>query len=209
MKAMLVKICGITNIDDALDAVEFGADALGFNFYPDSPRYIDPEWAASIMDQIPPSVWKVGLFVNENEETIHEIHQICNLDYLQFHGEETPEDCEKFELPYWKAFRLGDEGDVEDMKAFHCDYYVVDTNVEKMYGGTGIVGNWDLAKMAKKVGPIFLAGGLNPQNIAMAIAATRPEGVDVCSGVESELGKKDRFKLEEFINKAKRAGGEG
>src|SRR3989338_7038366 len=104
-----VKICGITNLDDALDAVEFGADALGFNFYRKSPRYVEPGEAKEILREIPPSIWKVGVFVNESEEVVQEISVTLGLDYLQFHGDETPYYCEQFATPYWKAFRMKDQ----------------------------------------------------------------------------------------------------
>ena len=199
----LVKICWITNVDDALDAVEFGADALGFNFYPKSPRYVSPEQAAEILDEIPTNVWRVGVFVNEPEVHVADLAVTLGLDYLQFHGDETPYYCEQFATPYWKAFRMQNEKGLELMKKYHCEYYLVDTFVEKGYGGTGITGNWDLAAEAKKVGRLFLAGGLRPDNVELAIKVVKPDGVDVASGVEDSPGKKNRFKLEEFIRKAK------
>lgn len=198
-----VKICGITNLDDALHAVECGADALGFNFYKKSPRYVDPEQAKKIFEEIPPSVWKVGVFVNQPEEVVADLSQVLGLDYLQFHGDETPYYCEQFVTPYWKAFRLKDEASLELMKKYSCDYYLIDTYVEKAYGGTGITGNWDLAVNAKKVGKIFLAGGLRPDNVEEAVRVVRPDGVDVASGVEESPGKKSHAKVEEFIQKAK------
>lgn len=198
-----VKICGITNLEDALAAVEFGADALGFNFYKKSPRYISPEKAKQIIEEIPPAVWRVGVFVNESEEVIRDLSVTLELDYLQFHGDETPYYCEQFASPYWKAFPLKDDKSLELMKKYHCTYYLVDAYVENAYGGTGVTGNWDLAKEAKKIGKIFLAGGLRPENVAVAIQTVQPDGVDVASGVEDQPGRKNRAKLEEFITKAK------
>jgi phosphoribosylanthranilate isomerase len=200
---ILVKICGITNLEDALAAVEFGADALGFNFYTKSPRYVDPETAAEILKEVPPSIWRVGVFVNEDEKIVRQLSRELELDYLQFHGEETPSYCDQFATPYWKAFPLQDEGSLELMQTYHCEYYLVDTFSAQVYGGSGITGNWDLAQLAKKVGKIFLAGGLTPENIEMAIQVVRPEGVDVATGVEKAPGKKDHIRLEEFITKAK------
>src|SRR3989338_8452003 len=142
---VLVKICGITNVDDALDAVEFVADALGFNFWKDSPRYIDPVEALKILEDTPPSVWRVGVFVNEQEQRVKDISIDLSLNYLQFHGDETPYYCEQFATPYWKAFRLKDEKGLELMKKYHCDHYLIDTYVQKGYGGTGMTGNWQLA----------------------------------------------------------------
>ncbi len=200
---MKVKICGITNLEDALTAVEFGADALGFNFYKKSLRYVSPGIVEKILEEIPPSVWKVGIFVNEAEELVKDLSVSLELDYLQFHGDETPYYCEQFAAPYWKAFPLKDEKSLELMKKYHCEYYLIDTYLEEAYGGTGVTGNWELAKEAKKIGKIFLAGGLRPDNVEMAIRVVQPDGVDVASGVEDRPGKKNRTKLGEFITKAK------
>ncbi|MBI2066665.1 MAG: phosphoribosylanthranilate isomerase [Deltaproteobacteria bacterium] len=198
-----VKICGITNLDDALDAVEFGADALGFNFWPDSPRFIQPGQAKKMMEDLPPSVWRVGVFVNEAYEKVRDIAVDLALDYVQFHGDELPSYCDQFATPHWKGFRLRSEADLELMKKYHCDYFLVDSCIEKMYGGTGVTGNWELARKAKEFGKIFLAGGLTPENVQTAIRVVRPAGVDVATGVEETPGRKNRFKLEEFITKAK------
>lgn len=203
MISIKVKICGITNLEDARAAVEFGADALGFNFYRESPRYVAPDIAEDILEEIPPSIWKVGVFVNEAEEVVKDLSSVLGLDYLQFHGDETPYYCEQFATPYWKAFRLQDEKSIEFMKKYRCDHYLVDSDARKAYGGTGITGNWDLAREAKKVGKVFLAGGLTPENIEMAIQVVKPDGVDVASGVESQPGKKDMKKMEDFITRAK------
>jgi phosphoribosylanthranilate isomerase len=200
---VFVKICGITNVEDALAAVEFGADALGFNFYPKSPRYVTPDKAAKILGEIPPGIWKVGVFVNETEEKVKDVSIALDLDFLQFHGDETPSYCEQFAVPYWKAFRLKDEKTLELMKKYKCDHYLVDTFIAQAYGGTGVTGNWDLAREAKKVGKIILAGGLTPENVAAAIRAVRPDGVDVASGVEEKPGRKDAAKIERFISNVK------
>lgn len=206
---MLVKICGITNLEDALAAIEFGADALGFNFYPKSPRFIEPEDAKKILDEIPPAISKVGVFVNESEEFVKDLSQILSLDYLQFHGDETPYYCEQFASPYWKVFRLQNEGtdgaekSFELMKKYHCDSYLIDTFSQDAFGGTGKTGNWELAREAKRLGKIILAGGLTPDNVEEAIRIVQPDGVDVASGVEKSPGKKDHSKLEEFISRAK------
>ena len=199
----LVKICGITNLEDALAAVEFGADALGFNFYKKSSRYITPQDAEKILEDLPSSIWRVGVFVNEPEETVVDLSVRLELNYLQFHGDETPYYCEQFAVPYWKAFPLKDEKILELMKKYHCDYFLVDAFVENAYGGTGVTGDWSLAREAKKIGKIFLAGGLRPNNVSMAIEAVHPDGVDVASGVEVHPGKKDHVKLEEFITNAR------
>lgn len=202
---MLVKICGITNIEDALAAVEFGADALGFNFYAKSPRHVSFERAQKILDDIPSTVLKVGVFVNESERTVKDLSVALELDYLQFHGDETPSYCEQFATPYWKAFRLKDERTLELMKKYKCEYYLVDTFIAQSYGGTGVTGNWDLAREAKKVGKIILAGGLTPENVADAIRTVGPDGVDVASGVEEKPGRKSAAKIERFISNAREA----
>ncbi len=200
---MLVKICGITNVEDALAAVEFGADALGFNFYPKSVRFVEPAHAKRILEEIPPTILRVGVFVNESEEMVSDLSSILGLDYLQFHGDETPYYCEQFAAPYWRAFALKDAKGLELMKKYHCEHYLIDTYQEGEYGGTGKTGNWALASEAKKIGKIILAGGLTPENVEEAIQKIGPDGVDVASGVEIRPGKKDHKKLEEFIERAK------
>ncbi|HEX5035839.1 MAG TPA: phosphoribosylanthranilate isomerase [bacterium] len=203
---MLVKICGITNLEDALAAVEFGADALGFNFYAKSPRHVSPEKVEKILEEIPPSILRVGVFVNETEQVVRDLSVALELNYLQFHGDETPSYCEQFAVPYWKAFRLKDEKTLELMKKYKCDYYLVDTFLTQAYGGTGVTGNWDLAREAKKMGKIILAGGLTPENVADAIRTVKPDGVDVASGVEEKPGRKDAAKVERFISNVRESG---
>lgn len=199
----LVKICGITNLDDALASIEFGADALGFNFYRKSPRTLDSDRARKIIQEIPPAIWKVGVFVDEPEERVKRLVVDLELDYLQFHGNETPFYCEQFGTPHWKAFRLRDQKSLELMQKYHCDYFLVDAFMRDQFGGTGKTANWMLAQAAKKYGKIILAGGLTDENVAEAIRIVQPEGVDVASGVESHPGKKDHAKLERFITNAK------
>jgi phosphoribosylanthranilate isomerase len=200
---MFVKICGITNVEDALAAVEFGADALGFNFYAKSPRRVAPEKAAKILEEIPPSILRVGVFVNESEQKVKDVSVALELNYLQFHGDETPSYCEQFATPYWKAFRLKDAKTLDLMKKYKCDYYLVDTFIAQAYGGTGVTGNWELAREAKKIGKIILAGGLTPENVVDALRTVKPDGVDVASGVEEKPGRKDAAKLERFISNVK------
>ncbi len=206
---MFIKICGITHIEDALVAVEAGADALGFNFYRKSPRFVEKEKVLEILEDIPPSVLKVGVFVNESEDLVQDLSQVLSLDYLQFHGDETPYYCEQFATPYWKAFRLHAESVEKSektfdlMKKYHCDYYLIDTFSEDVFGGTGKTGNWALAREAKKMGKIILAGGLTPDNVEEAIRTVQPDGLDVASGVEERPGKKSREKIELFISRAR------
>jgi phosphoribosylanthranilate isomerase len=201
---ILVKICGLTNLDDTLDAIELGADYLGFNFYPDSPRFIPPPKLALILDEIPDGIAKVGVFVNSNSQLVIEMGTQFNLDLLQFHGDESPEYCNQFGRPFIRALRPETETDLAVLEKYERDYVLIDANVQNSYGGSGVVSNWDLARQAKKYAPLFLAGGLTCENIDLAISSVQPYAVDVASGVESSPGKKDYHKMEEFIRKVKR-----
>ncbi len=199
-----IKICGITDIKDALKVVELGADALGFVFYEKSPRKITKEKAKEIIDSLPKGVVKVGLFVDELEEKVNEITSYCNFDILQFHGDETPDYCKKFPQKIIKAFRIKDKESLANIPKYEVDYYLLDAYSEAAPGGTGRTFNWNLAKEAKEFGkPIILSGGLNPENIIEALEKVSPFGVDVSSGVELSPGKKDQKKLKEFITEAK------
>jgi phosphoribosylanthranilate isomerase len=202
---MKVKICGITNPDDALAAVEYGADALGFVFYPKSPRYITPEKAAAITALLPPFISTVGVFVNEEPEKIRQIMLSAQIRVLQLHGEETPETC-KIWTPVIKSFRVADFTDLKPLEQYKgVSAYLLDTYSQTEYGGTGRIFNWDIAVEAKREGRIILAGGLTPDNIEMAVRHVRPYAVDVSSGVEAEKGKKDLEKVKEFIERARKA----
>ena len=195
-----VKICGITNLADALAAVEAGADALGFNFYEKSPRQVSQKTAAEISKQLPPFVMRVGLFVNAPEELVTRAIGECSLTMLQFHGDEPPEFCVQFGLMSMKAFRIRDAESLEELPQFSTDAYLLDAYSPEARGGTGKKFNWDLAVEAQKFGkPIFLAGGLTPENVAAAVRKVRPFGVDVSSGVESSPGKKDHAKIRAFV----------
>jgi len=199
-----IKICGVTNIEDALKVVELGADALGFVFYEKSPRKITKEKAKEIINSLPKGIVKVSLFVDELEEKVNEIASYCNFDILQFHGDETPDYCKKFPQKIIKAFRIKDKESLANIPKYEVDYYLLDAYSEELPGGTGRTFNWDLAKEAKEFGkPIILSGGLNPENIIEAIEEVSPFGVDVSSGVELSPGKKDHKKLEEFMTKVK------
>jgi len=199
-----VKICGITSLDDALAAVDAGADALGFMFYEASPRNIPTRLAAEIIRQLPPFIAKAGVFVNASEETVFQTAAECGLDTLQFHGDETPEFCRKFSAQkVVKAFRVQGVESLELLPAFRTDAWLLDSFAPGKPGGTGTTFHWDLAIEARRLGrPIILAGGLTPSNVGEAIAKVRPYAVDVSSGVESSPGKKDFEKLREFINNA-------
>jgi phosphoribosylanthranilate isomerase len=194
-----VKICGITNLDDALAAVEFGADALGFNFVPNTPRYIEPPQAAEISAQLPPFVTIVGVFVDAAIEDIKLIAAQCKLDVLQLHGKEPPDFCRQFNRRVIKAFRIKHQDSLTVLPRYTVSAYLLDTYVKGAMGGTGVTFDWKLAADAKRYGLVLLAGGLNPENVASAIQAVHPYGVDVSSGVEAEPGKKDHGKLKHFI----------
>lgn len=203
----LVKICGLTNLNDTLDAVELGADYLGFNFYPDSPRFLAPPQAREIFAEIPSNVPKVGVFVNEDVSTVLDVAIELGLDYLQFHGDEAPEELNPIGRPWYKAFRLKDESDVDAIAGYQCEWVLIDAYSSKAYGGTGLSAHWDLVRAAGQFNKkIILAGGLKADNVEVAIQSLKPFMVDVASGVEIEPGKKDRHQMELLISRAKAAG---
>ena len=201
-----VKICGITSYDDASAAVEAGADALGFVFFDKSPRFINPVRAAGIISRLPPFIQTVGLFVNEETAQVNWTADYCGLDVVQLHGDETPEDCLEVKRRVIKAFRIQKIISIDPLEKYQ-DYqvsgYLLDAWSPDAYGGTGRTFNWELAQAAKQYGPVILAGGLTPENVAEAIRVVNPYGVDVSSGVESAPGKKDAEKVREFIRAAK------
>jgi phosphoribosylanthranilate isomerase len=198
-----IKVCGITNLEDALRSVELGADFLGFNFYPPSPRYIAPEMARAIVSEVPPRVGKVALFVNEPEEKIHRIIDGQLFSGVQFHGEESAEFCRGWGITVIKAFRIRDRESLGAIDGFPADYYLVDSWAPG-YGGSGAAFPWPwLAGL--KPDRLILAGGLDAGNVVEAIRLVRPYGVDVCTGVEARPGMKDHEKLKAFIDAAKSA----
>jgi phosphoribosylanthranilate isomerase len=199
----LIKICGITNLPDAMDAVELGVDFLGFNFYDQSPRFVDALKALKIIQEIPEAVGKVGVFVNCDAQLVIDIATDFNLDLLQFHGDETPEYCRQFGRPYMKALRPQTKADLVQIPVFGGDYFLIDAFQENAYGGTGKLANWDLATEAKAYGKMFLSGGLNIGNLSEAIRLVAPYAVDIASGSESAPGKKDYSKMEKLIKIAK------
>ncbi|HVU28612.1 MAG TPA: phosphoribosylanthranilate isomerase [Verrucomicrobiae bacterium] len=201
-----VKICGITNLADAQAAVAAGVDALGFNFYEKSPRHISVEQTAEISRQLPPFVLRVGVFVNAPPELVLRAIASVGLTMLQFHGDEPPEFCGQFGLMSMKAFRIRDEHSLAQIPNYMTDAYLLDAFSSDEFGGTGKKFNWDLAIAAQKFGkPIFLAGGLTPENVADAVRKVHPFAVDVSSGVESAPGKKDHAKVKAFINAVREA----
>ncbi|MCF6147122.1 MAG: phosphoribosylanthranilate isomerase [Candidatus Kuenenia sp.] len=200
---MRVKICGITNSNDALSAIEFGTDALGFVFA-ESPRRVTKEQARDIIAELPPFVSTVGVFVNEKKETITDICKYCGITTIQLHGNEPPsylEDMPRFKVI--KAFRIKGEHDLETLALYKPHAFLLDSYVKGVMGGTGTTFNWEIAKKARKFGAIILSGGLTPDNVKEAIRAVSPYAVDVSSGVESSPGKKDASLMKEFITNAK------
>ena len=199
-----VKICGVTTVVDALAAAEAGADMIGLMFYEQSPRHITLAQAAEISRALPPFVLRVGVFVNPQEALVTRAIGECNLSLLQFHGDETSEFCTQFGLMSMKAIRVRDAESLKTLENFQTDAFLLDAHSKSGLGGTGEKFNWDLAVAAQKFGkPIFLAGGLTPENVAEAVKKVQPFGVDVSSGVESAPGKKDHAKLKAFIEAAK------
>jgi phosphoribosylanthranilate isomerase len=200
-----VKICGITSIEDALVAVESGADALGFMLFDGSPRNIKPEGVRRIIRRLPPFVTRVGVFVNASETLVRQAIE-AGIDTLQFHGDESPEFCVSFGLPAYKAFGIRDSSSLQDLRRYETSAWLLDTFVAGQPGGTGQTFNWEVAVQAKQFGrPIILAGGLTPENVGEAICTVAPYGVDVSSGVESTPGRKDHDKLRRFIENARAA----
>lgn len=198
-----IKICGITNKEDALEAAHLGVDALGFVFA-ESPRRVIPSMVQEIVELLPPFISRVGVFVNEERGKVKEIAARCHLTSLQFHGEEPPSYCEGFREKTVKAFSIKDEAILDTIPEYEVDAYLLDSYSPSRYGGTGNTFDWDIARKIKKFGvPIILSGGLDPDNVKEAIERVRPYAVDVGSGVEVEEGKKDTEKLEDFVRKVR------
>jgi phosphoribosylanthranilate isomerase len=203
-----VKICGITNREDALLSAKFGADALGFNFYAKSPRYISPEKAREIIESLPPEILKVGVFVNESAEKFLEIAETAGLGAIQLHGDETPEFVAqiktKTKLEIIKAFRVSEKFEPQNVLRYEIDAVLLDAFSQKDYGGTGETFDWEIAKKMQEIFPkMYLAGGLNYNNVADAVFEVKPFAIDVCSGVEIQKGKKDYASLVLFISNSK------
>ncbi len=203
----LVKICGITNLDDAVAAVAAGADALGFNFYKPSPRYITPHEAREIIEELPDSILTTGVFVNEESpDTVRSIANESGIQALQLHGDESPVYCRELASDYYviKTFAVSDSFDSQTTKEYEVEAIMLDTKHNRLRGGTGRVFDWSVAqRLAHTIPKLFLAGGLSPENIENAIKTVRPFAVDACSSLEARPGKKDEERMRVFINRVR------
>jgi phosphoribosylanthranilate isomerase len=196
---MRVKICGITNLENALMATDFGADALGFVFAKGSPRTITPDAARNIINKLPPFIIPVGVFVDSPAEEILSIIERTGIQCVQLHGNESPLEYTKINVPIIKVFRVDEHFQANTLLRFPATAYLLDTFVKGTAGGTGKTFDWNIALAAKTYGRIILAGGLTPGNIRDAIQKVQPYGVDISSGIESVPGKKDKRKLQQFF----------
>ena len=204
---MEIKICGITNTEDAVMAFAYGADALGFVFYEKSPRYISPETAMRVIRNLPDDISKVGVFVNHDSHAVREIYDFCGLDLIQLHGDESPAYCGEFpESILIKAISPESEEDLGIVKQYSVRAIIIDARESGLYGGTGKRSNWELAAKMRETHPLVLSGGLNPGNILPAIRTVSPDAVDVNSGVELSPGKKDPKKVQSIIQIVRTAG---
>lgn len=199
-----IKICGITNLDDALAAVAAGADALGFNFYKPSPRYITPKHAREIVERLPESLLAVGVFVNEDSPgTVRSIAKEAGIQALQLHGDESPAYSRELAANHYviKTFAVADGFDVEVPKEYEVEAIMLDTKHNSLRGGTGRVFDWSVAQqLAPTIPKLFLAGGLSPENIEKAVETVRPFAVDACSALEDRPGKKNHDRMRVFVN---------
>ena len=207
MNTCKIKICGITNPIDALQAVDAGADALGFVFYKKSPRHVSPNVVKSIVSNLPPFVLPVGVFVNEETKVVRDIMDECGLALAQIHGDETADYCESLGRPVIRGIRLRDRNTFLAMAEYkgraRVRGFVLDAFSDAAYGGTGKTADWNLAEEAAQSFSFLLAGGLTPDNVQEAIQKVQPYGVDVSSGVEASPGKKDPAKVQAFIQAVK------
>ena len=207
LSRMKIKICGITNADDAAIAWEAGADALGFVMYRKSPRFVEPAVVKAIVAGLSPFVLPIGVFVNEAPERVRALMDDCGLALAQLHGDESALYCQQLGRPVLKALRLKDRGTFLALAEFqgraNVRGFLIDAFSDHAYGGTGQTVDWTLAQEAARSMPIILAGGLSPMNVAEAIARVRPYGVDVSSGVEQSPGKKDPDKVKALIQAAR------
>jgi len=198
---MKVKICGITNNEDAQKAAYYGAWAVGFIFYKKSPRYVSPSKARKIIEALPPFVTPVGVFVNLRERAVKDICSFTRIKTLQFHGDEDPAFCTRFrDCKVIKAFHVGGDFDFKQVSNYRVDAYLFDTYQEKLFGGSGKTFNWEVLKKQKFDKPYILSGGLNPENIKQALSEMNPFAVDASSGLEKSPGIKDPRRIRAFMD---------
>jgi phosphoribosylanthranilate isomerase len=204
---VLVKVCGITNLDDALAAVNAGADALGFNFYPPSPRYITPETARTIIDRLPREVLTVGVFVNQELEAVEKTASGAGISALQLHGAESPEYCRALKGRYLiKVFATDFEFKPETVLDYDVQAIMLDAFDKKTFGGTGKLSDWAIARKTRDLFPrLFLAGGLSAENVGEAIEQVNPYAVDACSLIEVAPGRKDHVRMHAFVAAVRKA----
>jgi phosphoribosylanthranilate isomerase len=199
MLIVKVKICGITNYEDAKAAIDMGADLLGFNFYQKSPRYLEPEKVKKIIQRLPAFIDTVGVFVNSSLDEIHKTVNLCHLDWVQLHGDESQDFCSQFlthHVKTMKAIRVKEQADIENAEEYFTDAILLDAFDPDKYGGTGVTFDWNvIGHMNKRV---FLGGGINPDNAEKAVNLG-VYGIDICSGIESEPGKKDHEKMKKLF----------
>ena len=201
---MKVKVCGITSYADAAMALDHGVDALGFNFFPGSSRFIDPVSARQIIERLPPLSVSVGLFVNTPTEDVAEMARVAGIQVLQLHGDESPEYCRKLcDWPLIKAVRIGRGPIEESLQDYPVSAFLLDSKDDVLFGGTGRSFEWSRAQEIKSIRPVILAGGLRADNVREAIRKVIPYAVDVCSGVESAPGKKSTRKLRKFMSEVR------
>jgi phosphoribosylanthranilate isomerase len=199
--SMEIKICGITNLEDALSVCFLGADAIGFIFYPKSPRYIAPEAVKHILDNLPHVIVRVGVFVNHELQSVRDIFEFCGLDMIQFHGDESPEYCRQFpEKVLIKTFFPKSDEELDEIKKYPVKAILIDSRTANLYGGTGKKSNWKLASRMTLIRPLILSGGLSRDNILEAIERVMPHAIDVNSGVEISPRKKDHDKMKKVID---------
>jgi phosphoribosylanthranilate isomerase len=204
MAGVRVKICGVTRLEDALAAVRLGADALGFNFWPRSKRYLPPARARDILRRLPPLVHAVGVFVDPTREEVLRAVDASGVGMVQLHGDEPPELCLSLPLPVLKAIRVTDANSLAALASYEVRGFVLDAPSEA-YGGSGRTFDWSIVAEAARAMPVILAGGLTPENVGEAVRSVRPWAVDVASGVESTPGIKDADKLRRFLEAAREA----
>ncbi len=204
-----IKLCGVTRLDDAQQAVEQGIDAIGFNFVSESPRMIEPLEARSIAAGLPAFVLRVGVFANEARDSLRDKARTARIHCIQFHGEEAPDECADAPLPWYKVHRPGHGFQLEELQRYDSGTCLLDAFQSGLRGGTGRLGDWDLARRAASLRRVILAGGLTPENVAEAIRAVRPYAVDVNSGVECSPGRKDADRLARFVQQVAACGAAG